>query len=264
MIAKELRESWWKALIGLVTPLVTAASLGLSATEVDSSYVAHRLSVYGTAPSRPVPVYEAWVWVQTFTLSTGATLLFLAVAALLGASLVVSEVTRGTIYFLLTRPESRDRILLTKYGVGAVLLLGLAMLIGLDALVIPATFGYPQHPLGVAVSVVLIWLETLFILGLALVFSITMRGTLQALVATLLAVFVLTNIPAIVASVLDHLFAADIVPHSVVRTWSLGTYWLNLDAFAGNTFPWLSLLVSIIAAAIPLIVALVLFRRRAY
>jgi hypothetical protein len=91
-----------------------------------------------------------------------------------------------------------------------------------------------------------------------------MRGTLQALAATLLAVFVLTNIPAIVASVLDHLFAADTVPHSAVRAWSLGTYWLNLDAFAGNSFPWLSLLVSIVVAAIPLIIALVLFRRRAY
>jgi ABC-type transport system involved in multi-copper enzyme maturation permease subunit len=264
MIAKELRESWWKVLIGLVTPVVTATSLGLSATEVDPAYVAHRLTVYSAVVSRPVSVYDSWVWIQAFTLSTGATTLYLVIAALLGASLVVSEVSRGTIYFLLTRAEGRDRILLTKYGVGAGLLLGLATLIGLDALVIPATFGYPQHPLGIAVSVVLIWLEALFVLGLALVFSITLRGTLQALVAALLAVFVLTNVPAIFASVLDHLFAPDTVPHSAVQTWSLGTYWLNLDAFAGNTFPWLSLLVSITVAAIPLIVAVVLFRRRAY
>src|SRR5262249_46994079 len=126
MIAKEIREAWWKVLIGLVTPLVTAASLGLSATEVDPGYVAHRLSVYPAVTSRPIPLYDSWVWIQVFTLSTGATVLFLVVAALLGASLVVSEVTRGTIFFLLTRSQSRDHILLTKYGVGAALLLGLA------------------------------------------------------------------------------------------------------------------------------------------
>jgi ABC-type transport system involved in multi-copper enzyme maturation permease subunit len=265
MISKELREAWWKVLIGMLTPLVTAASLGLTAREVDPTYVAHRLSVYAAAAaSRPVSVYDSWVWIQAFTLSTGATVLFLVVAALLGSSLVVGEVTRGTISFLLTRSQSRDRILLTKYGVGAALLLAMAALIGLDTLVIPAALGNPQHPVGVAISVVLLWLEALFVLGLALVFSITLRGTLQALVAALLTIFVVTNIPAIVASVLDQLFAPDTVPHSAVQAWSLGTYWLNLDAFAGNSFPWLSLLVSTVVAAIPLVISLQLFRRRAY
>jgi hypothetical protein len=46
--------------------------------------------------------------------------------------------------------------------------------------------------------------------------------------------------------------------------WSLPTYWSNLELYAGMANPTKSIVVSIIAALIPLLIALLLFRRKAY
>ena len=45
---------------------------------------------------------------------------------------------------------------------------------------------------------------------------------------------------------------------------SLSPYWTSLAAYSGNSFPTLQLLVSAVTAGLPLLVALWVFRRKAY
>jgi|GEM_PF-1010780 ABC-type transport system involved in multi-copper enzyme maturation permease subunit len=264
MIAKELREAKWKVLPGLLIPLFIALNLVFtSPADIDATYVAHRLHNLSAVASQPVSAYDSAVWIFSFTLNTGFAFMLLVLAAALGAGLIASETSRGSMFFLLSRPVSRDRLLLTKYAVCAALLLGLVVLIGLAALVVPAAYGHPQHPGGVVISIILFWLETLFVLGVALVCSVVIRGTLLAMIVALVSVFLMSDLPTYLYNLAQD-FGWSTITHNSVVALSLGTYWSNLDAFAGNSFPWQSLLVSVIVAAIPVIVALVLFRRRAY
>ncbi len=46
--------------------------------------------------------------------------------------------------------------------------------------------------------------------------------------------------------------------------WSLSNYWGSLDIYAGTASPAQSLLIALAAAAVPLVIALALFRRKAF
>jgi ABC-type transport system involved in multi-copper enzyme maturation permease subunit len=267
MIAKELLDARWKALPGLLFPLLVLVALGSTgARDVDAAaMIATTHRVLAAHLSRPAPVYEVWVWHQAF--GGGPVLVAWLVAAALGAGLIAGEAGKGTILFLLSRPVGRDRVLLTKYAVCAALLGGVAALVGAVALLVAALRGHPLPAGGVLLSVVLLWLQELFVLGLATAYSVIARDALRPALFALLtgaAVVTLPSYVVFVAQLPARLGGATATIGNGPDAWSLATYWANLDAFAGNAFPLRALLIAAIGAAIPLAIALGLFRRQAY
>jgi ABC-type transport system involved in multi-copper enzyme maturation permease subunit len=253
MVVKEFVEARWKAIIGSVVAVVAAAAVAGT-----YNLVTNALATGNAAKQIPAQLqsqiqqllgsYDAYAWSQWFS-KTGPQVLAI-LAAVLGASLIAGEINRGTIFFLLSKPVSRDRVLLTKYLVSAVILLGTVLLSGLALLVVAALIGHPQSVTGVLLSTVLLWLGMLFVLGLALLFSVLFKDVLRSLVGALLVTLVL-SLPGL-------------IPHSGINDWNLTLYWANFAAYQGTAFPVKALLICLLAAIVPLALAIPLFRKQAY
>ena len=256
MVVKEFIEARWKAIIGSVVAVMVAASLA-STYNLIKNVLAGQLT--GDAaqqiPSQLQGIiqqltgsYDAYVWSQWFSKNGPEILAILA--AVLGASLIANEVNKGTIFFLLSKPVSRDRVLLTKYVVSALILLGVMLLSGIAILIAAAAVGHPQNVGGVLISTILLWLGMLFVLGLALLFSVLFLDVLRPLIFSLLLTLLL-SIPGF-------------IPNATLNDWSLTFYWSNFAAYRGTMFPLKALLICLIAAMVPVALAIPLFRKQAY
>ena len=253
MIAKEFIEARWKAIIGSVVAVAGAAALAATYDLINTL-----LSTSNTVQKVPSSLqgqiqqltasYESYVWSQWFSKNGPEVLAILA--ALLGASLIASEVNKGTIFFLLSKPVSRDRVLLTKYLVSVLILLGVTLLSGVAILVAAAIVGHPQNVGGVLISAVLLWLGMLFVLGLALLFSVLFKDVLRPLIFSLLLTLLL-SVPGF-------------IPNAAVNAWNLTFYWSDFAAYQGTVFPLKALLICLVAAMVPVVLAIPLFRKQAY
>lgn len=250
MAVKELIEVRWKAIIGVVACVILAAGLAgtydlikrlLTNTTLQQVPQSLQGQVQGLLGS-----YDVYVWSQWYV-KNGAELLAL-LAAVLGASLIGGEVNKGTIFFLLSKPVSRVRVVLVKYAVSAALLLAMIVVSSAALLVTAAIVGHPQNLGGVAISTLLLWLGTLFVLGLALFFSVLYKDVLRPLLFALL-ITVLTVIPSFIPGWGD---------------WSLTNYWSSQAAYLGQEFPTKALIICLVAAIVPVLLAIPLFRRQAY
>ena len=94
-------------------------------------------------------------------------------------------------YFLLSKPASRERVLLTKYAVSGTILLAVALLGSAGLVVTAAVMGRPQPLVGMLVSTLLLWLGLLFVLGVALLFSVIFDVCLVAALLPLAGALVL-------------------------------------------------------------------------
>jgi ABC-2 type transport system permease protein len=256
MIVKEFIEARWKAIIGSVVAVLFTAALA-STYNLIKNVLAGQLT--GNA-ARQIPSqlqgtiqqltgsYDAYVWSQWFSKNGPEILAILA--AVLGASLIASEVNKGTIFFLLSKPVSRDRVLLTKYLVSVLILLGVMLLSGIAILIAAAAVGHPQNVGGVLISTVLLWLGMLFVLGLALLFSVLFHDVLRPLIFSLLLTLLLSM--------------PSLIPNATLNDWSLTFYWSNFAAYQGTMFPLKALLICLIAAIVPVALAIPLFRKQAY
>src|SRR5216683_190408 len=83
---------------------------------------------------------------------------------------------------------------------------------------------------------------------LALLFSVLFRDVLRPLLCTLV-ITILAIIPGFFPN---------------WGTWSLPDYWSSQAAYLGQSFPTKELIICLVAAALPLFLALILFRRQAY
>ncbi len=252
MVTKELIDSRWKVLIGAVLALLTmiigALSYDMVRQALSPADLQNLSNALGSDFANRFTDYGAFMWNLTFSLSGDSGLILMVVTALLGASVIAGEVNKQTIFLLLSRPLSRDQILLTKYAVGAVILLALNILSGAAVYVVSAVSGRPQDLGGVAVSVLLFWLGTLCIFGIATLLSVVFSDVLRPLGLTVVILIVL-NLPGL-------------FPHGA--NWSIPSYWSSLPAFLGQEFPVKALIISLIAALVPLLLAVPLFRRQAY
>lgn len=252
MIAKELIDARWKALIGAVlgalTIILGAFSYDLLRSALNPEQMQSISNTLGSDFASRLLDYRAFIWGQAFSISGNNGVILMIVAALLGASLIAGEVSKGTIFLLLARPLSRDQVLVTKYAVGAALLLGMNVLGGVVLYIVAALAGHPQDLGGVAVSTLLFWLGTLFVFGLAMLFSVVFSDVLRPLGLAVVAVLLLS---------LPGLF-----PHG--SDWVIPAYWSSLPAFLGQEFPVKALVVSLAAAMVPALMAVPLFRRQAY
>ncbi|MGO8948361.1 MAG: ABC transporter permease [Ktedonobacterales bacterium] len=257
MVAKEFIEARWKAIVGSVVVVIGAVALAASYDLIKNS-LASSLATGNGANQIPAQFqgqiqqllgsYDAYVWSQWFS-KNGPELLAI-LAAVLGASLIAGEVNKGTIFFLLSKPVSRDRVLLVKYLVAALILLGIMLLSGLGLLGTAAIVGHPQSVGGVLISTVLLWLGMLFVLGVSLLFSVLSHDVLRPLIFALL-ITLLLSIPGL-------------IPNTAFHSWNVTFYWSNFAAYQGTAFPVKALIICLIAAIVPVAVAIPLFRRQAY
>ena len=256
MVVKEFIEARWKAIIGSVVAVMVAAALA-STYNLIKNVLAGQLTgdaaqqipsqLQGTI-QQLTGSYDVYVWSQWFSKNGPEILAILA--AVLGASLIANEVNKGTIFFLLSKPVSRDRVLLTKYLVSALILLGVMLLSGIAILIAAAAVGHPQNVGGVLISTILLWLGILFVLGLALLFSVLFHDVLRPLIFSLLLTLLL-SIPGF-------------IPNATLNDWSLTFYWSNFAAYQGTMFPLKALLICLVAAMVPVALAIPLFRKQAY
>ena len=86
------------------------------------------------------------------------------------------------------------------------------------------------------------------ILGLALLFSVLFKDILRPLVLSLI-ITVITVIPGFIPNWSD---------------WSLPGYWSSQAAYLGQEFPTKALIICLIAAIVPVVIAIPLFQKQAY
>jgi hypothetical protein len=140
-------------------------------------------------------------------------------------------------------------VLSTKYAVGAGALLAFASLGGLSILVVARAMEDILNLAGLLVSTVLLWLGTLHVLGLALLFSVVLDDAQRSMGAAALVVVLYFAIP-------------QVVPGS--SAWVPPAYWSDVDAFLRGALPFEKFLVCAIAALAPMAAALAAFERRDY
>jgi len=112
-----------------------------------------------------------------------------------------------------------------------------------------AVLGRPQNMLFLLIATGLLWLATLFPLGLSLFFSVLLSDSLRSVMFSLLITVMFALLP-------------EILPHGM--DWSLRHYWSSLDAYLSGSFPLKEYLVCLVMAIVPLTAALAVFRRKAY
>lgn len=254
MIAKEWREARWKFLIAAA--LVLVLTLNLTPYEELVKYV----------PDTSVPAARATYELFLFY-GAGGYVVLIPLAALLGVALISGEVSGGSIFLLLSSPVSRTRLLLTKYGVCAGVLLAAALLGGVTLFVAAEERGYPLESLrfsGVALSAALIWLGSLFVLGVALLASILFRGVIGSVVATALALALIFELPNLMLTLSYAGFFSEPLQELSDKLPWLPLYWYSKSLYMGRSFVPTYFFVSTVAAAVPLLAALWIFNRKAY
>lgn len=225
-------------------------------------------------PGYPV---KAAAWEMTDIHYGGNFLILVPLAGLLGVALVSGEVGRGSIFLLLSRPVSRTRALLTKYSVCVISLFTVSLIGVFGTFVSAYARDYPQGSFRVAeilVSSVLFWLGALFVLGLALLCSVIFGDVIKSVVATIVVAYLFYSGPDLLMSLSEFWFFVVGDPANDPRVWEerymsfqrfdLFSYWTARDLFTGEWVATRNLIVCLVAAVVPLLASLWLFRRRAY
>jgi ABC-2 type transport system permease protein len=199
-------------------------------------------------------------------------------AGLLGVALISSEVARGSIYQLLSRPAGRSRILLAKYAVCAAGLLAVSVLGGVAICLSGLAHGYPTGAIELGRifgAAALMWLGSLFVLGMSLLASVIFGDVIRTLLAVAAAIYLVHVGPDLVRGIVEVLFWSNSVherPFREVLAWQdaferfrLSNYWGGFYPFAPiRTTMSQSLLVCLVTALPPLLLALWVFKRKAY
>jgi ABC-2 type transport system permease protein len=160
----------------------------------------------------------------------------------------------------ISRPLSRARVILTKYGVAVALSLALCILCGVLAVVAGARQGVAiPSVVGLLESITLLWLGMLFVIGLATLYSVLVPNALAA--GTM--AFITTNVLAIAPDF--HSGASAHVSYALGGPdWSIATYMSSLGVYTDAVGPLKSLVVLLVAALIPVAAACAVFARRAF
>ena len=271
MIAKEWRDSRW---MFLVATLVFLAGAALVPTPYEEILEVQEGTVLTYEDSSPIPGAEQFPTPAEFAgqevagiQMLGGALTLVPLAALLGVALISRETSRNTIFLLLSRPIGRDRVLLTKYFVAAGGLLAVA-LIGWGGLVVSSyAHGFPPisfNVVGVLLSMLLLWLGSLFILGMALLMSVVFGGVIKSTVAAGLVLYLILAFE----SWMNYSFSVQYhkigISEETLRDLRLYSYWFDEGLFLGESFASTNFLVCLVTASIPLLATLWLFHRKSY
>ena len=261
MIAKELREAWWKFAAAAVLVLLVVLTSPTPYEEIVKAY------------DSSIGPLEIAVQEMFALYTAGGFFVLVPLAAFLGGTLVSSEVSRNTICLLLSKPVSRRRLLLSKYAVCASILLVAAIFGAVLLIFVGAANGYPLDFLsmaGLGFSAGLMWLGSLFVLGVGLLCSIFLRSVLGSIVATVLAVYAVYALPLAITEFLLYARVYFMNLDSISLNYELAlrltlfNYWSSESLFVGEGLMLSYFVVCVVAATLPLLVALWLFDRKAY
>ena len=278
MIVKELRNIWWMLLFGVLiflpvlvsgpTPYAQLVEIAKS----DNVFLDMQIpSMFEQDTGVPKdPVLFAAEEMALFFGAVGKTFLF-PLAAVLGIGLISAEAGRNTIFFLLSKPVGRDRVLLTKWAVGTVALLGIVAFFGTAFIASAAAKGYPMDVLsitGIVLSILLLWLGSLSVFGLALAISVLLRNVVWSAIAILSLSAVTWAFSSFLLGFWMNYFldegeslrlSAGIVQRAIIPY-----YWSSKDLYLGDSFALANFAVCLLAAALTLLAALWAFRRKAF
>lgn len=114
----------------------------------------------------------------------------------------------------------------------------------------------------------------MFVLGVALIASVIFRDVVRTLVATAAAMFVILSGPDLIRALVEWLVWGDRIyrmdPPDLPRWYEtfdyfrLSNYWTGFQPYSGETMIAQSILVCVVTAMVALLLALWLFRRKAY
>jgi ABC-type transport system involved in multi-copper enzyme maturation permease subunit len=278
MLAKEWEGFWWRFAVGvlLLLPILISGPTPyeqlVQIAETEAVYMElEEPSLFEQDTGIPEnPVAFAMEEMALFFGAVGKTF-FILIAVVLGVGLLSAEAGRNTIFFLLSKPVSRTRVLLAKYAVGAAALLGVAVFFGVGLVFSAGARGYPVGSLdvtGVALSIALLWLGSLSIFGLALALSVVLRDLIQSAIAVLsllVLVWVCSNF--LYGFWMNYFLdehealglSADIVQRAIFPY-----YWSSAELYLGDSFASTHFVTCFITAVVPLLAAMWLFNRKAY
>jgi ABC-2 type transport system permease protein len=280
VISKEWQEARWKFVVGTLLFLVIVA-VNLSPYRfIRMDIEIPPPPIMGGASSTPFgeQVSDPLEWAVTnlwFSYATGKSVLAL-LAVVLGIGFFSGEVSRGTIFLLLSKPLGRVRMFFVKYAVGALALLAIAALGSVGLILIASYKGYPlshMSVIGMTLSTLLLWLGSLSILGLTLLISVVfddvIRSTSVALALTLLVFVLPLDLAFGAPDERTNRFLAEADPEpashaGLARGAALTFYWSSENLYQGKALVPTHFLVCLIAAVLPLLAALWMFRRKAY
>lgn len=257
MIFKEWRDARWKVLLAAVPVVLLVFLLSPYAEFVEE---ARRIPGEDPAENALRDVNDLYY--------LGGFFVLLPLAAFLGVASISGEVSSNTVLLYLSRPTSRTRLLFTKYAVcaGALLVaaaLGKVLIVG-----VAVARGYPVERLGtleMLLSVVVLWLGVLFVLGMAFLMSVIFRDVIVSIVACACTLFLVFALPMIVAEYYPwgHTYEMS-------SRLTLLTYWMPTSYYYGDGFYEIggfaitNFLVCLVAAAVPILVALRVFQRKEF
>lgn len=258
MIAKEWRDARWKFAVATVLVVLL------------SSYLTPYEELVRMAESQFDPEQMALDEMWGFY-NVGGLVILGSLALLLGGTLVAGETGGGTILLLLSRPISRSKVLLTKYAVCAATLLVSAVLGGVLLVCVATLRGYPLENVsltGILLLGLMMWLVSLFVLGVALLMSVLFRSLISSLGITALILLLFFTFPENILNVISF-FDYRLVSYN--QQWyefssklAPGRYLIAPGVFEGKALGATKFLYWAIAAAVPLLAALWVFRRRSY
>lgn len=304
MLAKEWRDARWKLLLGVLVFLVLMPMIrSYEAIREDVAFQIRMTKTDMRSPGKamgPIPeeereefladmreqvremqssgfVEDMARWELRDTSTYRNLLVVVPLAGLFGIGLISGEVGKGSIFLLLSKPVGRSRMMLTKYAVCAACLFVVAAVGGASTILVAYARGYPSESVEVTrilASTALIWLGSLFVLGVALIASVIFRDVVRTLVATVSAMFVILAGPSLVRALVEWLVWGDRMyemEFSGLPRWykifdwlSLTNYWIGAQPYSGGTMIAQSVAVCLVTAAIALFFALWLFNRKAY
>lgn len=278
MIVKELRNVWWMLALGVLIflPVLisgpTPYAQLVEIAKTDNVFLDMQVpSMFEKDTGVPKdPVLLAAEEMALFFGAVGKTFL-IPLAAVLGVGLVSAEAGRSTIFFLLSKPVGRDRVLLAKWAAGAVALLGIVAFFGTAFVLSAAAKGYPLDILsvtGIGLSVLLLWLGSLSVFGLALATSVLMRNLVWSSIAILTLMVLSWAFSSFLYGFWMNYFLDDggslRLSAEVVQKAIIPYYWSSRDLYLGDSFALVNFTVCLLVAGLALLAALWAFRRRAF
>ncbi len=241
LFKKEVRESRWKIIIGLIIFLITAASIPLT-----FKYVKELMGMIPELPGlgdfdRFLANYNIYTWSQW----NGKNLYQIGtiLAIIIGMNLIAGEKVSKTLEFLLARPISRSSLYLTKFSAGLFSLTLVIFVSTVTLYIISVIMGYELLAGDLLVSTLISFIGFVFVFTLTFLLSTILDepvkvGLLSAFILLLLAIpgwFQKTNH----LSVFRHMTAAEyflegnfpFLPLFIILLASAGMYFLGLRAF---------------------------------
>lgn len=261
VIAREWRAARWKLLVAAVPVALYISVLSPYAEFVEE---ARRIPSVNPVETALRDLSDSYY--------LGVLFVLMPLAAFLGVASISDEAGSGTLFQILSRPVSRVRMLLTKYAVGAGVLL-LAAVSGKVVLTGAAAIrGYPLGEVRVVeavTSVLVSWSGVLFVFGTAILVSTAFRSVLASAAACALTLPLVFALPHVIPALFMRSTAA--LGELSLRL-TLFAYWVppyyygdpRDDTVGIGGFTTANFLVCLISAALPLLAALCLFQRKEY